>query len=285
MNLVASQRATDPRLSVARLCQRVGMSRQNFYAARRRRQRTQVDQDLIVQLVREHRCVHPRMGGRKLLKGLRPKLAMAGVAIGRDRLFDVLRAHDLLVEPKPGRPRTTQSRHALPVFRNLVAGLTLTGPNQVWVSDLTYISLERDFLYGAVIMDAFSRKIVGWHIGDTLEAQGCLAALDIALAHLPADARPIHHSDRGCQYCCHAYVDRLAARGLPVSMTERNHCYETAQAERVIGILKQEYELDARFRTKADAVACFRQAIALYNHHRPHMALGYRVPAQVHEGL
>ena len=258
------------------------MSRQNYYAVRRRRGRRDIDEELIVTLVKQQRCVHPRMGGRKLLVVLRPELEQAGVAMGRDRFFELLRAHDLLVEPKPCRPKTTHSRHSLPVFHNLVKDQAPTGPNQVWVSDLTYIRTDQGFLFGAVIMDSFSRKIVGGHIGDSLEAQGCVTALDMALADLPADRFPIHHSDRGCQYCCHEYVERLTERQLPISMTEQSHCYENAQAERVIGILKQEYELDATFRTKEEAVASFGQAMELYNHSRPHMALDYDVPAQVH---
>lgn len=272
-----------PGISIARLCEHVGMSRQNYYAARRQRRRREIDEALVVELVRQIRCVHPRLGGRKLLFLLRDDLREAGISIGRDRFFEVLKAHRLLVERKRTWPKTTQSRHALPVFRNLVAEMALTAPNQVWVSDLTYIRTDEGFVYAAVIMDKFSRKLVGAHIGESLEAEGCLAALDVALATLPSDAAPIHHSDRGCQYCCHAYVGRLRARGLSVSMTEEHHCYENAHAERVLGILKQEYELDATFRTKQDAYATFTQAVQLYNHHRPHLSLNYDVPARVHD--
>jgi transposase InsO family protein len=258
------------------------MSKQNYYARRRHRKRRGVDEQLVVKLVQRERQQQPRLGGRKLLSMVGTELSEHGVSVGRDRFFEVLRSHGLLVEPKPGRMRTTNSRHSLPVFRNLVAGREVTGPNQAWGSDLTYIRTEEGFLFGAVIMDLFSRKIVGWHIGDSLEAIGCLAALDEALKGLPADCHPIHHSDRGCQYCCHEYVARLQARGLPVSMTEELHCYENAAAERVIGILKQEYELDSTFRTKSQAVQAFLQAVYLYNHRRPHMSLAYATPAQVH---
>lgn len=133
-----------------------------------------------------------------------------------------------------------------------------------------------------MITDAYSRKIVGSHIGDSLEAEGCIRALDKALKALPPDARPLHHSDRGSQYCCHAYVERLQSRGLGISMTETLHCHENAMAERVNGILKQEYELDQSFRTKGQAVKAFEQAVWLYNHRRPHTKLGYRMPAEVH---
>lgn len=283
MNGTVERSPERERISVARVCARVGMSRQNYYAARRRRQRRQIDEALVVGLVQAERRVQPRLGARKLLVRLKPELTAAGVAIGRDRFFELLGAQGLLVTRKRGWPRTTQSRHSLPVFHNLVADRECTGPNQIWVSDLTYVRTQEGFLYAAVIMDRFSRKIVGSHIGDSLEAAGCVRALDQALSGLPAGAVPIHHSDRGCQYCCHAYVERLQARGLGISMTEQNHCYENAYAERVIGTLKQEYELDATFATKAEAIRSFFEAVGLYNHHRPHLSLNYDVPARVHD--
>jgi transposase InsO family protein len=258
------------------------MSRQNYYAARRLRRRRAIDEALIVELVQRERQMQPRLGGRKLLYLLEGDLQEAGVNIGRDRFFELLAEHDLLVPPKPGRPHTTNSRHSLPVFHNLLAGRILKVPNEVWVSDLTYIRTDEGFLFAALITDAHSRKIVGSHIGDSLEAEGCLRALDQALNELPAGRYPIHHSDRGCQYCCHEYVERLQARGLSISMTEIMHCYENALAERVNGILKQEYEMDRTFCTKAQAQVAFRQAVWLYNHRRPHLMLNYQFPADVH---
>jgi len=277
---MAEQR--DRETSVAELCARVGMSRQNYYVARRRRQRCQIDEALILELVRRERQMQPRIGGRKLRHLLRADLHEAGVRVGRDRFFEVLAENGLLVVPKPGAPHTTNSRHCLPVFHNLLAGISLQAPNEAWVSDLTYIRTDEGFLYAALITDAYSRKIVGAHIGDSLEAEGCLLALDQALNELPKGKRPIHHSDRGCQYCCHEYVERLQTRGLPISMTEVMHCYENALAERVNGILKQEYEMDRTFRTKAQAKAAFEQAVWLYNYRRPHLMLHYRFPADVH---
>jgi len=258
------------------------MSRQNYYAARRLRCRREVDEALIVELVIGERRMQPRLGGRKLKHILGKDLAEAGVNVGRDRFFEILAEHDLLVVPKRGVPHTTNSRHSLPVFHNLLAGKVLTGANEAWVSDITYIRTEEGFLYAAMITDGYSRKIVGSHIGDSLEAEGCLEALKEALSELPNHRHPIHHSDRGCQYCCHLYVDELQARGLPVSMTEQMHCYENAKAERINGILKQEYEMDRTFRTKAQAIVAFRQAIWLYNNWRPHLSLGYATPAEVH---
>lgn len=282
MNDVVEGGAKEDGICIKHLCDFVGMSRQNYYAARRLRQRREVDEGLVVELVKRERRMQPRIGGRKLLHLLRSELDESNVSIGRDRFFEVLAENDLLVVRKPGRPRTTNSRHSLPVFHNLLEGRTLTAPNQAWVSDLTYIRTDEGFVYAALITDAYSRKIVGAHLGDSLEAEGCLVALEQALGDLPEGKHPLHHSDRGCQYCCHAYVDRLRDRGMPISMTEIMHCYENAMAERVNGILKQEYELDRTFRTKAQAKKAFEQAVWLYNHRRPHLNLNYRFPADVH---
>lgn len=260
------------------------MSRQNYYAQRKRRQRQAVEADRITELVQQERQIQPRIGGRKLHKMLEQELAAAGVKIGRDRFFEVLRERDLLLEPEPTvYPRTTQSRHNLPVFTNQIKELKLTGANQVWVSDITYLRTAEGFLYLALITDKWSRKIVGHHCGDNLEAEGCLKALELAAAILPPGARPIHHSDRGCQYCSHLYVNRLAEYQLLVSMTETNHCAENALAERMNGILKQEYGLGFELASKADARRAVAQSIQLYNTRRPHTALGYRVPQEVHE--
>jgi len=274
--------AKEAGFDIKKLCEHVNMSRQNYYAARRLRHRREIDEAMVVELVKRERRMQPRLGGRKLLHLLHADLDEANVRIGRDRFFEVLAERDLLVVPKRGRPRTTNSRHSLPVFHNLLAGNHFEFPNEAWVSDLTYIRTDEGFLYAALITDVVSRKIVGAHIGDNLEAEGCLAALDQALGELPDGKHPIHHSDRGCQYCCHAYVDRLQDRGLSISMTEIMHCYENAMAERVNGILKQEYEMDRTFLTKAQARKAFEQAVWLYNHRRPHLSLDYRFPADVH---
>jgi transposase InsO family protein len=269
--------------TIENLCKYVDMTRQNYYAARRLRKRREVDEEMIVKLVKRERQIQPRLGGRKLLHLLSPEMEQEGIIIGRDRFFEVLAKNNLLVVPKRKKPRTTNSRHSLPVFCNLLQGNKFKSPNEVWVSDLTYIRTDEGFLYAALITDLVSCKIVGAHIGDSLEAEGCLAALDQALSELPEGKHPIHHSDRGCQYCCHAYVERLQKHGLPISMTEIMHCYENSKAERVNGILKDEYAMDSTFRTKDQARKAFEQAIWLYNHRRPHMTLKMRFPVKVHE--
>ena len=242
-----------------------------------------METEIIVNKVQEIRREHPKMGARKLFHLLKKTLEQAGVKIGRDRFFKVLRDNGLLVLRKKRAVRTTYSCHNLPVFRNLVKDFDITAPNQVWASDITYVRVGDNFIYLSLITDAYSRKIVGWHAGNTLEAIGCLNALKSALIELPKKCSPIHHSDRGCQYCCHAYVKMLQNAGLKISMTEQNHCYENALAERVNGILKDEYNLVATFANKKQAVQAIKQAIKLYNEKRPHWALNCQVPAQVHE--
>jgi transposase InsO family protein len=270
-------------VSVAGVCRKLGMSRQNYYARRKQRQAREVDAELIVAMVREERARQPRLGTRKLYHKFKGQWEAAGVRIGRDRLFVELGRAGLLLEPLPAAyPHTTQSYHNLPVFRNLVSELELSAANQVWVSDLTYLRTREGYMYLALITDKFSRKIVGWHLGDSLEAIGCVRALEQALEELPAWAKPIHHSDQGSQYCCHEYVERLQRAGLAISMTESDHCAENALAERMNGILKQEYGLGQELGSKAQARRAVAQAVWLYNTQRPHSALGLQVPEQVH---
>ena len=270
-------------MTVSAVCRRLGITRQNYYARRKARQHRAVDAGLVVALVLAERQVQPRLGTRKLHFMLKGTLVQAGVILGRDRFLEVLRTHDLLLEPKPAEyPCTTNSQHCLPVFPNRIKGLAVSQPNEVWVGDLTYLRTAAGFLYLALLTDKCSRKVVGYHCGDTLAADGCLAALKNALADLPAGARPIHHSDQGTQYCCHAYVNWVEAHGLTVSMTEADHCAENALAERMNGILKTEYGLGGEFKTKADGHRAVQQAVQLYNTRRPHTALGYRTPQAVH---
>lgn len=268
--------------SVKSLCEKTEMSRQNYYKGKLLRTRKEVDADLIEVLARRERSLQPRLGGRKLYHLLKADMKKADVLIGRDRFFEVLKAKGLLVPPLPKSPRTTDSNHSLPVFRNELKDRELTAPNQAWLSDITYIRTDEGFLYLSLITDAYSRMIVGFNAGDNLETTGCIEALKGALKDLPENLKPLHHSDRGCQYCSHMYTDELKANGLGISMTEELHCYENAVAERVNGILKQEFFLGSCFKTKQQAVKAINQAIMLYNTRRPHTSLGYKTPEDVH---
>jgi transposase InsO family protein len=259
------------------------MTRQNYYKQRKERQRKRVDEEVVVCLVDRERRLQPRLGVRKLQKLLGKDLRDSEIAIGRDQIFGVLRKRGRLVSPLPKSARTTNSYHTLPVFRNLVRGVKPTGPNQIWVSDITHIQTREGYEYLSLIKDLYSHKIVGYHSSSSLKTKGPVKALKRALSSLPEDSYPIHHSDRGCQYCSHEYVEQLQKRGMPVSMTEENHCYENASAERLNGILKQEYGLGGTFRTRAQVRRAVEQAVWLYNNRRPHTNLGMEFPEQVHK--
>ena len=265
-----------------RLCKVVRMSRQNYYKQRHYRRRREVDEELILSLVRRERAIQPRLGARKLLHILGDKLKLAGVSVGRDKFFSILDRSSLLIKRRFKGYRTTDSRHRFRVYGNLLKDFVLTSPHQALVSDITYIRTDEGFMYLSLVMDAYSRAVVGYDCSDSLESEGTLRSLTMALRGLPADGKTIHHSDRGSQYCCCAYVEKLRRRGLRISMTEENHCYENSQAERLNGILKQEYGLGGRFRSKSDVRRAVREAVTLYNCRRPHQSLGYRCPMEVH---
>ncbi|MGC8542012.1 MAG: IS3 family transposase [Phycisphaerae bacterium] len=203
---------------------------------------------------------------------------------GRDRFFALLGREHLLLERSRRTTRTTWSGHGFAMYSNLAKEMTLSRPHELLVSDITYIRTLEGFMYLSLVMDAYSRKIVGYDRSDSLEMQGALRALEMALKQLPSGAEATHHSDRGIQYCCGPYIEQLKQAGLRISMTETNHCYENGQAERLNGILKQEYGLGETFACKELVQPAVTQAVVLYNQYRPHTALGYRMPAEVHAG-
>lgn len=259
------------------------MSVQNYYARRSARVRRQVDLDLVLKLVRAERCQQARLGVRKVYHLIAPELKAAGVKLGRDRLFAALRQAGYLVPKKRASwPKTTKIDRNLPMFRNLVKRRKVNGPNQVWVSDITYIRTLEAFVFLALITDLWSHKIVGYHFGETLETVIVLKALAMAVKGLKGRARPIHHSDRGCQYASHAFVRAARAAGLRLSMTQEHHSAENAVAERLNGILKQEYGLDETFEHRAEVRRTGKQAVFLYNTRRPHTTLRMATPEAVH---
>lgn len=266
-------------VTLSGLCRAAGISRQAYHHGLRERRRATRDSQGILEAVRRERLIQPRVGTRKLQYLLRA----AGIQVGRDALFRALGAHALLVRRKKKSVRTTYYDQSLPVYRNLLYDLEPTQPHHVWVSDVTFVDTDDGFIYLSLITDLVSRRIVGWNAGDSNAAAQCVKALQLAIAQLPAGRWPIHHSDRGSQYCCHEYVAILKQRGLPISMTEQNHCYENCYAERVNGILKDEFNLDRTFRTRAQARAAIAEAIQTYNTLRPHTSLQMRTPNQVHQ--
>lgn len=258
-----------------------GISRQAHQQQLRRQQRRAGQEALILEMVRAIRHHHPRLGTRKLLAKLDGRLAVRGLTLGRDALFDLLRRHDLLVWPKRRAARTTRS--GLWRCPNLLPELTLTAPQQLWVGDITYLTMEGGFAYLALLTDAFSRFIVGFDLSLSLAVEGCRRALSHALQQLQSSpAGLVHHSDHGVQYTAHSYRDLLARHRIRSSMGEVGNCYENALAERMNGILKLEYGLDCLFVDLQQMTAATTEAVTLYNFDRPHLALGYRVPAEVH---
>lgn len=236
-------------------------------------------------LVKEERIDQPRVGTRKLYEALQASFIAADLKIGRDSLFDILREHDMLVQRKKAYCRTTDSNHHFHKYKNLIKDLTINKPNQVWVSDITYIRTVKGFCYLALITDLYSRKIVGYDISDSLELAGCLRALKLALRHARPAAGLVHHSDRGVQYCSKQYVKALKNRKIKISMTEEDHCYENAVAERVNGILKSEFYLDQCFFSTHHAQIATKNAIEIYNSKRLHLSLGYKTPNMVFQSV
>lgn len=265
------------------VCQWAKMTPQNYYARRTKWCRQEVDLKLMLELVGAERREQPRLGVRKLYWLIQVELKAAGVRMGRDRLFEELGKKGLLVERKPSEwPRTTRFDANLPVFKNLIKRRKLRGRNQVWVADITYIRTQVAFMYLSLITDKWSRKVVGYHLGESLETCNALKALAMAVGGLKRKEKPIHHSDRGCQYASHAYVKGVEKAGMKMSMTEQNHTAENALAERVNGIFKQEYLLDTNFESKSEARKATAHAVNMYNNRRPHTSLRMRIPGQVH---
>lgn len=242
-----------------------------------------VAEDIVLQLVHEQRRYQPRLGGKKLYKLLGKDLNQLERSIGRDKFFDILRDKDLLVGKKRKFQRTTNSYHRFRKYRNCFKDRKLTAPNQAYVSDITYIRTREKFVYLFLITDAYSRMIVGWHVSENLGIEGALQAARMAIRQCPDTKGVIHHSDRGLQYCCPQYEKLLLGNKMIISMTEENHCYENAMAERVNGILKDEFLLDDQMPDLRTTKRSVEQSIKTYNTRRPHWSLQLRLPAEVHQ--
>lgn len=266
---------------MSQICSWYGISRQAHYQQMWRQGSKQDKEIVILELVCAIRQRHPRMGGRKLLHEIQPKLDQAGIRLGRDRFLDLLARHDLLVPTLRRQRRTTwPGQWRCP---NRLTDLTVNRVQQVWVCDITYLETEAGFCYLCLLTDAFSRYIVGYDVSTSLAVEGALVALEMAITQASSPlAELIHHSDHGVQYTCHAYRDRLQSLLIRPSMGEIGNCYENAQAERVNGILKLEYGLGELLRDFHHANSLTAEAVWLYNYERPHLALNYQKPVEVH---
>nr|WP_031267847.1 IS3 family transposase [Mucilaginibacter oryzae] len=264
------------------LCSYFEVSRSGYYKAVSAADRQALDETFVLSLVHEVRRCHPRLGGKKLYFLLKEDIAKADIRMGRDKFFELLTRHRLLVKRRRKYVSTTDSYHRFRVYRNLMKDRLLTGAHQCWVADITYIRTSKDFVYLFLITDAYSRKVVGWHLSDSLRIDGAVRSLQMAIRQRQYGDDLIHHSDRGIQYCSNEYTKLLKKARIGISMTEENHCYENAMAERVNGILKQEYSLDSTFPSVKDATKAVKEAINSYNMNRPHWSLNLATPQQVH---
>ena len=238
-----------PRIRLAKLCGWFGISRQAYYQNGWKGVETSIEEDILLKEVLEIRKDHKRMGTRKIYKKLHPFMLEHQIKMGRDALFDLLSSNYLLVRKRKRRIQTTQSSHWLRKYPNLIRGFVPTGPNQLWVSDITFWKINGGHVYISLITDAYSHKVVGYHVAETLEAVESVQALKMALSGLFMEPdghfQLIHHSDRGVQYCSFEYVKLLKDNNIQISMTENGDPLENALAERLNGILKDEYLNDS----------------------------------------
>lgn len=266
----------------------MGISRQAYYKREQSARCRSAQAITVTTLVRDVRLRQPRVGGRKLHHMLGQRLAESGIKLGRDRLFDVLREARLLVTPQRAFHKTTQSYHRFKRHPNLLkAGpdrVVPTAPEQVWVADITYLPTAGQFAYLSLVTDAYSRKIVGYHVHDSLQTEQVSEAFKMALKTRRTQQPLVHHSDRGIQYCSTYYQGIHRRHGIRCSMTDGYDCYQNALAERINGILKGEFLLQ-RPATLQQAAKMVEQSVYIYNHERPHMALQCKTPDAVHRAL
>jgi transposase InsO family protein len=276
-----------PNRTVRELCLLLGYSTQAYYKFHRVKEKKYLEYDLLLHQVNLLRVHQRKIGTRKMYGLLQPFMQQHHFNIGRDAFFDLLRDNDLLVRRRRRRtPITTFSNHPFKKYPNLIKDFEPTAPNQLWVSDITYIHLKDDFAYLSLITDAYSRKIVGFCLHHDLSAKGTIKALQMALKSIPkrnkSDNRLVHHSDRGLQYGCNDYVKILNDNHIRISMTQTGDPLENAIAERVNGILKDELleEVHNDFETALNNIAI---AISTYNHLRPHSSIVMLTPFIAHQ--
>ena len=263
----------------------MGMSRQAYYQGQQREGARSVRAQAVVQLVKGWRLRQPRLGTRKLHHLMREPLKQAGIELGRDAMFDVLRNAGMLVPTRRAYHKTTDSHHRFRRHPNLVKKgseqIKVTRSEQLWVADITYLPTADKFVYVSLVTDAHSRKIVGWHVHASLQTEEVAQAMKMALRSRQTQQTLVHHSDRGIQYCSTYYQELHRSHGVQCSMTDGYDCYQNALAERVNGILKGEF-LHTRPVDLDQAKRMVAQSIQIYNTERPHLSLKMQTPDAVH---
>lgn len=264
------------------MCRLFGISRQSIYQGRVRNAKRSGELEQIKGLVVSLRMRMPRLGTRKLYYLLKDRVCALGIKLGRDALFDYLRSEHLLIRRRKNYTKTTNSKHWLKKHPNLLTTTNINQAEQVFVADITYIkSVERTH-YLSLVTDAFSRRIMGYHLSVDLAAENTVRALKMAVKRRSMNNRLIHHSDRGLQYASSVYQQELHRNGMLASMTDGYDCYQNALAERVNGILKQEF-LTETCQTGKELETLIKQSIEIYNNERPHLSLQMKTPNAVHK--
>lgn len=273
-----------PNVSLERLCALFGVTRQAYYEAQAHEKKTTIANALVLGFVKEFRNDIPLVGTRKLYHLIDPHLQIHGIKMGRDQLFNLLRFHGLLVRRRKRMVKTTDSHHWLKKYPNLTKDIVINGIEQLWVSDITYIRTLQGFAYLSLITDAYSRKIVGHALHPTLEARGCMEALEMAISNRKCTSmfKLIHHSDRGIQYCSSAYIELLQKAEIDISMTQSGSPYENALAERVNGILKNEFYPRRVYQNYKEAKKQIDRNVLNYNTVRPHSSIDFLTPDAAH---
>ncbi|HEU5052655.1 MAG TPA: IS3 family transposase [Hanamia sp.] len=273
-----------PSAGLEKLCGLFGKTRQAFYDQSWRSSDEQLHEAFIIDKVKTIRQ-QIVIGGGPLHRILKEEFRLHNINIGRDRFYDLLRENDLLIRPRKRYAITTNSNHPYYKWPDLTGNIVTTAIEQLWVSDITYLRTKNGFLYLSLITDAYSRKIMGYHLSQYLKAQGCIIALNKAISQLSTEKEKrklIHHSDRGIQYCCHSYITILQNNNINISMTQTGSPYDNAIAERVNGILKQQARLNQVFQNYGTAVEAVCKAIEAYNCLRPHMSISNLTPQKAH---
>lgn len=266
------------------ICRMFGKTRQAWYFHHHQLIQQEQEEIIILDMVRIIRNHQPKIGTRKLYFIIKPLLNSHQIKLGRDKFFFFMRRYELFIKPRRMRVITTNSNHWYNKYDNLIIGIVPNAINQIWVSDITYISLKNGFSFLSLITDLYSKKIVGYCLYPTLEADGCLIALSMAINNkLGSIKNLIHHSDRGIQYCCDDYTTMLNFNKINISMTQNGDPYENAVAERVNGILKYELGLLDDFDSFELAQLQVEKAVHIYNNLRPHSSCSYLTPEQAHE--
>jgi len=237
----------------------------------------------VLNMIQTERKILPMLGGRKVYHQIKPAMQMASIKMGRDKLFRLLGDHNLLIKPKRRYVTTTNSKHWLRKYPNIIKDVEITRPEQVWVSDITYIKTDEGNCYLNLVTDAFSRRIMGYSIAQNMNTEEMKKAYDMAVCcRIYPDEPLIHHSDRGLQYCSSEYVKISTDNNIAISMTENGDPYENALAERMNRTLKEEFGLGRRLPSRQQAFRLAAEAVDLYNQRRPHLSLKMNTPDNVH---